>query len=159
MKIKIVCIGKIKESYLREACFEYVKRLSNYCKLEILELKEERLSENAGEAEEKQVKLKEGEAILSKISKNEYVVSLEVNGKLISSPELAKKIDELGIQGKSEITFVIGGSLGLSEEVSNRSDFALSFSKLTFTHQMIRPLLLEQIYRAFKINKKEVYHK
>lgn len=159
MKIKIICIGKLKERYLQDACAEYVKRLTKYCKLEILELKEEKLPEKAKEAEEEHVKEEEGKAILEKIKDSEYVITLEVLGEAISSEELSEKLDSLSLAGKSDIVFVIGGSLGLSEAVMKRSDFALSFSRMTLTHQMIRMLLLEQVYRAFKISRKETYHK
>lgn len=159
MKIKIICIGKLKEKYLRDACEEYVKRLTKYCKLEILELKEEKLADKASLADEEHVKEEEGKAILSKIRDADYVITLEVLGKLISSEELSQKLDELCLSGISDIVFVIGGSLGFSEAVSKRADYKLSFSKLTFTHQMIRILLLEQVYRAFKISRNEAYHK
>ncbi|MGP1570442.1 MAG: 23S rRNA (pseudouridine(1915)-N(3))-methyltransferase RlmH [Eubacteriales bacterium] len=159
MNIRIICIGKLKESYLRQACEEYVKRLTKHCKLDIIELKEARLVENANFADEEKVKYEEGKAILSKISEKEYVIALEVLGEQITSVELSQKISKLGILGKADITFVIGGSLGLSADVSKRANLSLSFSKLTFTHQMIRILLLEQIYRAFKIARNENYHK
>lgn len=159
MNVRIICIGKLKEKYLREACEEYVKRLTKYCKLDIIELKEFKLVENASNADEEKVKFEEGKSILSKITEKEFVITLEVLGKELSSIELSEKLVNLGGVGKSDITFVIGGSLGLSADVTKRSDFQLSFSKLTFTHQMIRILLLEQIYRAFKISRNENYHK
>lgn len=159
MNVRIICIGKLKEKYLREACEEYVKRLTKYCKLDIIELKEFKLVENASNVDEEKVKFEEGKSILSKITEKEFVITLEVLGKELSSIGLSEKLVNLGGVGKSDITFVIGGSLGLSADVTNRSDFQLSFSKLTFTHQMIRMLLLEQIYRAFKISRNENYHK
>lgn len=159
MNIRIVCVGKLKEKYLKEACDEYVKRLTKYCRLDIIELKEAKLPENASLADEEKVKIDEGKAILSKLFEKEYVITLEVLGKQLSSIELAKKISNLGVSGNADIAFVIGGSLGLSEEVSKRSNFSLSFSKLTFPHQMMRVLVLEQIYRAFKIARNENYHK
>ena len=159
MNIRIICIGKLKESYWRDAVTEYSKRLSSYCDLEIVELKEARLPANAGFAEEEQVKLTEGRDILSKIDKNDFVISLEIKGKSQSSEAFAAKLKYLALSGKSTIDFVIGGSLGLSSEVSARADMKLSFSDMTFPHQMIRVILLEQIYRAFKINKNEPYHK
>ena len=159
MNIKVVCIGKLKEKYWSDAVAEYAKRLKAYCALEITELKEARLPDRAGEAEEEAVKLAEGRDILSHIKKDEYVITLEVLGKSLSSEGLAEKIDKLGLDGKSDVTFVIGGSLGLSKEVSDRADFKLSFSAMTFPHQMMRVFLLEQIYRAFKINRGETYHK
>lgn len=159
MNIKVVCIGKLKEKYWVKAIEEYSKRLSKYCSLSIDELKEERLPDNASSAEEEAVKIAEGKSILNKIKKESYVVTLEIKGKQLSSEQLAGKINELGLDGKSDIVFIIGGSLGLSEEVSKRSNFKLSFSSMTFPHQMMRVILLEQIYRAFKINRNEPYHK
>ena len=159
MNIKVVCIGKLKEKYWSDAVAEYSKRLKAYCALEIVELKEARLPDRAGDAEEKSVKLAEGRDILSHIKKDEYVITLEVLGKSLSSEGLAEKIDKLGLDGRSDVVFVIGGSLGLSKEVSERADFKLSFSAMTFPHQMMRVFLLEQIYRAFKINRGETYHK
>ena len=159
MNIKVVCIGKLKEKYWSDAVAEYSKRLKAYCALEIVELKEARLPDRAGDAEEESVKLAEGRDILSHIEKDEYVITLEVLGKSLSSEGLAEKIDKLGLDGRSDVVFVIGGSLGLSKEVSERADFKLSFSAMTFPHQMMRVFLLEQIYRAFKINRGETYHK
>ena len=159
MNIKVVCIGKLKEKYWSDAVAEYSKRLKAYCALEIVELKEARLPDRTGDAEEESVKLAEGRDILSHIKKDEYVITLEVLGKSLSSEGLAEKIDKLGLDGRSDVVFVIGGSLGLSKEVSERADFKLSFSAMTFPHQMMRVFLLEQIYRAFKINRGETYHK
>lgn len=159
MNIQIVCIGKLKEKYWTEAVAEYSKRLSRFCTLEIVELKESRLPDKASEAEEKLVKQEEGREILKAIKPGSFVITLEILGKQFDSPQLAEKISQLSLEGKSSIAFVIGGSLGLSEEVSKRADFKLSFSKMTFPHQMMRVILLEQIYRAFKINRNETYHK
>ena len=159
MNIQIICIGKLKEKYWTDAIAEYSKRLSRYCTLEIVELKEARLPDKASAADEENVKLEEGRAILKAIKDGTYVVTLEILGKQLSSPDLADKIETLSIEGKSNVAFVIGGSLGLSDEVSRRSDFKLSFSKMTFPHQMMRVVLLEQIYRSFKIIKNEAYHK
>lgn len=159
MNITVVCIGKLKEKYWVNAIEEYSKRLSKYCTLSIDELKEERLPDNASEAEEEAVKVAEGKSILKRIKKDSYVITLEIKGNQLSSEKLAHKINQLGLDGRSDLVFVIGGSLGLSEEVSERSDFKLSFSAMTFPHQMMRVILLEQIYRAFKINKNESYHK
>jgi len=159
MKISIVCIGKLKEKYWTEAVLEYSKRLSRYCSLEIQELKEEKLPDNASKAEEEQVVAAEGKRILKGISDTSYVITLEILGKELSSEALAKKMGDLGIGGKSDLVFVIGGSLGLSEEVSRRADFKLSFSRMTFPHQMMRVILLEQVYRGFKILAGEPYHK
>ena len=159
MNIQIVCIGKLKEKYWSEAVNEYTKRLSRYCNMEITELKEARLPANASAADEENVKIEEGRAILRAIKEDTFVITLEILGKQLSSTELADKIEELSLGAKSNIAFVIGGSLGLSEEVSRRSNFKLSFSKMTFPHQMMRVVLLEQIYRSFKIIKHETYHK
>lgn len=159
MNIQIICIGKLKEKYWDDAIKEYSKRLKRFANLEILELKEARLPENASKADEEKVKELEGEEILKKIKKSTYVITLEIKGKSLSSEELAKKIQDLGLEGKADIAFVIGGSLGLSPKVSERADFKLSFSKMTFPHQMMRVILLEQIYRSFKINSNETYHK
>lgn len=159
MHITVICIGKLKESYWADAAAEYAKRLSKYCTLQIEELKEARLPDDPSPAEEEAVKTEEGRAILAKIKNDTYLITLEIKGKALSSEGLAEKLDTLGVDGKSNVAFVIGGSLGLSEEVSKRADFRLSFSNMTFPHQMIRVFLLEQIYRAFKINRNEKYHK
>lgn len=149
MNIKILCIGKLKERFWKEAIQEYSKRLGAYAKVNIEEVKESR-SDNIDE---------EGKSLLGRIKDDDYVITLEVEGKVMSSPALAKKIEGLGICGKSKIVFVIGGSNGLSKDVRGRSDFALSFSAMTFPHQMMRVILLEQIYRSFKIIRGEEYHK
>ncbi|MDY2959896.1 MAG: 23S rRNA (pseudouridine(1915)-N(3))-methyltransferase RlmH [Hornefia sp.] len=159
MNISVICIGKLKEKYWQDAISEYSKRLKSYCSFSIIELKETKLSANFGKADEDLVKKSEGREILSHVDKGMYVITLEVKGKKLGSETFAKKLDDLGITGKSNIAFVIGGSLGLSEEVSDRADFKLSFSDMTFPHQMMRVILLEQIYRCFKINKNEPYHK
>lgn len=159
MNIKIICIGKLKEKYWTEAVAEYVKRISRFARIEIIELKETRISDRPSEAEEESVKKSEGTEILKKIKKDDYCITLEIKGKELSSEQLAKQLDRLALDGKSNISFVIGGSLGLSQEVSARADFKLSFSPMTFPHQMMRVILLEQIYRCFKINNNETYHK
>lgn len=159
MNITVICIGKLKEKYWTAAIDEYSKRLKGYCSLDIIELKEARLPDKAGPAEELAVKEAEGEEILKKIKDNQYVITLEVKGKMLSSEKLAEKIATLGIDGQSNVVFVIGGSLGLSAAVSKRANFKLSFSEMTFPHQMMRVILLEQVYRAFKINRNEAYHK
>ncbi len=159
MKITIISVGKIKEKFFSEAMKEYTKRLSKYCKLTEEVIPDERADENYSKAEIEQVKTKEGQKILAKIPKNSYIIVLDINGVQLSSEELAKKIDSLGIEGTSDITFIIGGSNGLSEEVIRNSNFKLSFSKMTFPHQLFKIILLEQIYRAFKINTGEAYHK
>ncbi len=159
MKIQVICIGKLKERYWTEAVGEYMKRLSKYCDMEITELKESRLPDKASAAQEAAVIDDEGENILKHVKDGSYVVSLEIGGKNLSSEELAQKIEEIPLSGKSHITFIIGGSLGLSKDVSKRADFKLSFSRMTFPHQMMRVILLEQIYRSFKIIRNEAYHK
>lgn len=159
MNISIICVGKLKEKYWTAAVEEYSKRLKSYCSLDIVELKESRLPDKAGPAEELAVKEAEGEEILKRIKDNMYVITLEVKGKMLSSEKLAEKIENLGIDGNSNIAFVIGGSLGLSEAVSKRANFKLSFSEMTFPHQMMRVILLEQVYRSFKIIRNEAYHK
>lgn len=159
MKITLICVGKIKETYLDDAIKEYTKRLSKYCKLDIIEVADEKTVENASETLNLQIKEKEGERILKQIKDGSYVITLEIPGNMLTSPELAEKIEKAGLNGISHITFVIGGSLGLSETVSKRSDYKLSFSKMTFPHQLMRVILLEQIYRSFRINNNEPYHK
>lgn len=159
MNIKIICVGKLKEKYWKEAVAEYSKRLKGYINLEIIEIKESRLPSNPGVSEENMVKFSEGQDILSKISKSTEVITLEIKGEKLDSLELASKIGEMADTGKNDIAFIIGGSLGLSEEVSSRADYKLSFSDMTFPHQMMRVILLEQIYRSIKILKNEPYHK
>ena len=159
MNITILCIGKLKEKYWRDAEAEYSKRLKRFANLQITELKESLLPANASPADEEAVKAAEGESILTKIRPSDYVITLEIGGKGLSSTQLSAKIDDLALQGKSSIVFVIGGSLGLSPAVSRRADFKLSFSAMTFPHQMMRIILLEQIYRSFKIIRHEAYHK
>ncbi len=159
MNINIICIGKLKERYWSDAVSEYSKRLGRYCTLSIKELKEDRLPDNASRTEEKNVKINEGKSILKAIGDNSYVIALDVRGKELSSEKLSEKISDLALNGSSNVDFLIGGSLGLSDEVIERSDFRLSFSPMTFPHQMMRVILLEQIYRSFKIIKNETYHK
>ncbi len=159
MKITIISVGKIKEKFFTEAMKEYTKRLSKYCKLNEEIIPDERADENYSQAEIEQVKIKEGQKILNKIPKNSYIIALDINGVQLSSEEMSKKIEYLGIEGTSDITFIIGGSNGLSDEVINSSNFKLSFSKMTFPHQLFKVILLEQIYRAFKIISGESYHK
>ena len=146
MNINIVCVGKLKERYWTDAVTEYLKRLSRYCRMEIVELKEARLPDYASPAEEEQVKTVEGESILRSLSADSYVIALDVKGKQLSSEQLSEKIENLALEGRSTVDFIIGGSLGLSEAVRKRADFRLSFSAMTFPHQMMRVILLEQIY-------------
>lgn len=159
MKITIISVGKIKEKYLKDAIAEYAKRLGKYCRLEIIEVADEKTPDQASETVEEGIRAKEAERILKNIKDDMYVITLEIQGKMLTSEELADKIETLGIQGKSSIAFVIGGSIGLGKAVSDRSDFALSFSRMTFPHQLMRVILLEQIYRGFRIINREPYHK
>jgi 23S rRNA (pseudouridine1915-N3)-methyltransferase len=159
MNIKIIAVGKLKEKYLREALDEYTKRLSRYAKISIVELQDEKTPENASEKEEEMIKKVEGDKIIKSIDEGSYVVALDLNGKMLSSVEFSSFISDLGVQGRSSINFIIGGSLGLSPEVLNRADYKLCFSKMTFPHQLFRVMLLEQIYRGFRIMKGEPYHK
>ena len=159
MKITIVTVGKIKEKYLRDAIVEYSKRLSKYCKLEIIEVADEKTPDHASDVVVESIKSKEAERILKHLKEDAFIITLEINGKQLTSEELAQKIDGLGIQGTSHIIFVIGGSLGLGKTVLQRSNFALSFSKMTFPHQLMRVILLEQIYRSYRIISGEPYHK
>ena len=159
MKITVIAVGKIKEKYLKDALAEYSKRLSRYCKLEIIEVADEKTPDQASKAAEDLIRAKEGERILKHIRDDMHVITLEIEGKMLTSEEFADKIETLGVQGKSSIAFVIGGSIGLGKEVLKRSDFALSFSKMTFPHQLMRVVLLEQVYRGYRIMNGEPYHK
>lgn len=159
MKISVITVGKIKEKYLRDAIAEYSKRLSRYCKLEIIEVADEKTPDQASETVEEGIRAKEGERILKYIRDDMYVITLEIKGKMLTSEEFAGKIESLGVQGKSSVAFIIGGSIGLGKDVLKRSDFALSFSKMTFPHQLMRVVLLEQVYRGYRIINGEPYHK
>ncbi|ADX78408.1 conserved hypothetical protein [Enterococcus faecalis 62] len=159
MKIKLVTVGKLKEKYLIQGINEYLKRLNSYAKMEIIEVPDEKAPEKLSDAEMLQVKEKEGQRILGKINDNEYVFVLAINGKQLSSEEFSKEIEQLGISGKSNLTFVIGGSLGLSDSVLQRNNQQISFGRLTYPHQLMRLVLVEQIYRGFRIMKGEPYHK
>lgn len=159
MQITIISVGKLKEKYLIDAIKEYKKRLSAYTKIELIEVMDEKAPENLSNAEMIKTKDKEGEKILQHIKDNQYVISLAIEGDMCSSENLAKEIDRLTTYGNSSIVFIIGGSLGLSQKIYDRSNKLLSFSKMTFPHQLMRLILIEQIYRAFKINRGEPYHK
>ena len=159
MKITLITVGKIKEKYFTDAIAEYAKRLSRYCKLEIVEVADEKTPDGASEALENQIKEKEGERILSKVPDGAYVVALAIEGKQLDSAELADKMEKWNVNGVSHLVFIIGGSLGLTPKVLNRADFKLSFSKMTFPHQLMRVVLLEQVYRSFRIRNNEPYHK
>ena len=159
MKITIVCVGKIKEKFYRDALAEYTKRLSRYCSLTITEVADEKTKEQASETECAIIKDREGERILKSIRDDGYVIALAIDGKNLDSVELSEKIDKLGLSGKSNVYFVIGGSLGLSDAVMKLADYKLSFSRMTFPHQLMRVILLEQIYRSYRIINHEPYHK
>ena len=156
--IRIICVGKLKEKYWDAACAEYLKRLGGYCSPSVTEVRESKLPANASEADEKNVVIREGKDILSKIDSSDYVIALAIKGKELASEELAAKISEISFN-YSRIDFIIGGSLGLSDEVLRRADMKLSFGRITLPHQLARVVALEQIYRAFKINAGEAYHK
>ncbi|PTG71272.1 23S rRNA (pseudouridine(1915)-N(3))-methyltransferase RlmH [Staphylococcus chromogenes] len=159
MKITIIAVGKLKEKYWKQAIAEYEKRLSVYTKIDIIEVPDEKAPETMSDKEIEQVKEKEGQRILAKVKPQSTVITLEIQGKMLSSEGLAKELDQRMTQGASDFTFIIGGSNGLHQDVMKRSNFALSFGKMTFPHQMMRVVLLEQVYRAFKINRGEAYHK
>ncbi len=159
MKITIISVGKIKEKYLKDAIAEYSKRLSSYCNLTHIEVADEKAPETLSEKEELQIKDKEGKKILGKIKDSQYVYALDLSGKQRSSEAFSKEIEKLPIYGDSDVVFVIGGSLGLSVEVIKRSNTQICFSKMTFPHQLMKVILLEQVYRGFRIMKGEPYHK
>ena len=158
MKIRIVAVGKLKEKYLREGVAEYEKRLAPFASVELRETREEYMAENPSEAQRQQTLAKEGERLLRLVPERSFLIVLDVKGKLLSSEALAKELAGLALQGRSDLTFLIGGAFGLSPAVRDRADLRISFSPMTFTHQMVRLLLYEQIYRAFKINRGEKYH-
>lgn len=159
MNIKIICIGKIKESYLSDAISEYSKRISKYANLNIIELPDSKIPTNPSDKEIENVKNVECDLIKNQLGSKEYIIALNIDGKQISSEEFANKFKDITLNGYSTITFIIGGSLGLNEQITNMANMSLSFSKMTFPHQLFRTILLEQIYRAFKINSNETYHK
>lgn len=159
MKITIICVGKIKEDFYRKAVSEYEKRLSRYCKLEIIEVQDEKTPDNASPVMEEQIKEKEAARILKHVKEDAYVFSLEIEGSKPDSMSFANQLDQLAVQGKSHIQFIIGGSLGLHQSVSKAAHQSISFSNMTFPHQLMRVILLEQIYRGYRIIKGEPYHK
>lgn len=159
MRITVIAVGKIKEKYIKLGIDEFTKRLSKYCKLEIIEVPDEKTAENMSAVEEKQLKNKEGAKILKKLKGNEYVVALAIDGKQLSSEELGDFISQSAVSGTSHIVFIIGGSIGLADDVLKRANKKLSFSKMTFPHQLMRLILLEQVYRGFRIINGEPYHK
>ncbi len=159
VKITLICVGKIKEDFYRKAVSEYVKRLGRYCSLEIIEVQDERTPDNASTAQEEQILIKEADRILKYIKEGAYIFTLEIQGKQPDSISFSSQINQLAIEGKSHIQFIIGGSLGLHQSVSQISHQAVSFSNMTFPHQLMRVILLEQIYRSYKIIRGEPYHK
>ncbi|WP_066916253.1 23S rRNA (pseudouridine(1915)-N(3))-methyltransferase RlmH [Streptococcus sp. DD12] len=159
MKIKLITVGKLKETYLKSAVAEYSKRLGRFAKIEAISLADEKTPDRASDAENRQILEKEGQRILQKIGDRDYVIALAIEGDMLSSEKLAQKIHQLTLSGQSTLTFIIGGSLGLSPEVKRRAQLLLSFSPMTFPHQLMRVILLEQIYRAFMINEGSPYHK
>ena len=159
MKITLITVGKIKEKYWNMAIDEYAKRLSRYCKLELIEVADEKTPDGVSEALEMQIKGKEAERILAKIPQDAYVIPLAIQGTMLDSVQLSKKIEQLGVRGHGHLVFVIGGSLGLSDKVMERGNESISFSKMTFPHQMMKVILLEQIYRGYRIMNNEPYHK
>ena len=158
LNINIICLGKVKEDYLKMAIAEYSKRLSKYCNLNIIELQDEKLPDKINDSIINEIKQKECNKILNSLKKDSYVFALDLRGKQYSSEEFSKKIDDIALNYKSTITFIIGGTLGLTEQILNLADEKMSFSKMTFPHQLFRVFLLEQIFRAFKISKGETYH-
>ena len=159
MKITILAVGKVKESYFRDGIAEYLKRLSKYAKMEVVEVNDEKTPDNASEKEEVLIKQKEGERLLKSMKEDAYTIVLAIDGKKLDSVSLAEKIDQLGVSGVSHIQFVIGGSLGLADEVLRKADMKLSFSDMTFPHQLMRLILCEQIYRSYRIIHNQPYHK
>ncbi len=159
MKITIIAVGKLKEKFMKDAIGEYSKRLSKYCKLEIIEVADEKTQESSSQAMDDIIRKKEGERIQKHIKDDAYVITLEITGKMLSSEELANKIEKIGIQGTSHIIFIIGGSIGLDTIICKRADYALSFSPMTFPHQLMRVILLEQVYRSYRIIQGAPYHK
>ena len=159
MKFTVVAVGKLKEKYLKEGIIEYSKRLSRFCELQVIEVDDEQAPENLSESQEIQVKRREAERIMKKVKDGSVLIVLDLKGKRLNSEGFADKLNSFFVSGKSHITFVIGGSLGLDEELVARADFRLCLSDMTFPHQLARLILLEQIFRAFKILNNETYHK
>lgn len=159
MEIRILSVGKIKETYLNDGIAEYTKRLSRYCRLSFVQVADEKTPDKASEALNAQIKATEGQRLLKHIREPDYVIALAIDGKMLDSVKLSRLMEQLGVQGESTIDLVIGGSLGLSDEVLRRADFKLSFSPMTFPHQLMQLILLEQVYRGFRIMNHEPYHK
>ena len=159
MKITILCVGKCKEKFMQQAVAEYEKRLGRYVKMQIIEVPDEKTPDKASDALNEQIKNTEAERLMKHIREQDYVIALAIDGKMLDSVELSEKIGRLGVEGKSSVAFVIGGSLGLGNEVLKRADYKLSFSRMTFPHQLMQMILLEQIYRGYRILNHEPYHK
>ncbi|ASS73617.1 23S rRNA (pseudouridine(1915)-N(3))-methyltransferase RlmH [Tumebacillus algifaecis] len=159
MNINLLAVGKLKEKYWTGAVDEYAKRLSSYCKVHVVEVPDEPTPDNASAAQEEMIKKKEADKLLAKVGERDYVIALAIEGKGLTSEDFAAHLDKMALQGYSTFTFIIGGSLGLHEDVLKRANYKLSFSKFTFPHQMVRVILLEQVYRAFRIQRGEPYHK
>ena len=159
MKITILTVGKIKEKYLKDAIAEYAKRLSRYCKLQIVEVEDEKTPDGASAAMEDQIKEKEAARLSKYLDEEAFLITLEIQGKMLDSEDFSKTMEQICLRGKNHIQFVIGGSLGLHTSITERADLALSFSKMTFPHQLMRVILLEQVYRSFRILNNEPYHK
>lgn len=159
MEIRILSVGKIKEKYLNNGIAEYSKRLGRYCRLSFFQVADEKTPDKASEALNAQIRHTEGERLMKHIREQDYVIALAIDGKMLDSEELSKKLGQLGVEGKSSVAFVIGGSLGLGDQVLKRADFLLSFSRMTFPHQLMQMILLEQIYRGYRILNNEPYHK
>ena len=159
MKITILTVGKIKEKYLKDAIAEYAKRLSRYCKLQIVEVEDEKTPDGASAAMEDQIKEKEAARLSKCLDEEAFLITLEIQGKMLDSESFSKTMEQICLRGKNHIQFVIGGSSGLHTSITERSDLALSFSKMTFPHQLMRVILLEQVYRSFRIQNNEPYHK
>ena len=159
MEIRIISVGKIKEKYLTDGIAEYAKRLSRYCRLTFCQVADEKTPDKASEALNDQIRQTEGERLMKHIREQDYVIALDIEGRMLDSPALSEMIGRLAVEGKSSLAFVIGGSLGLSQEVLKRADFKLSFSRMTFPHQLMQMILLEQIYRGYRILNHEPYHK
>ena len=159
MNITIISVGKIKEKYLKLGIEEFSKRLTRYCKLTMIELPDEKTPDGASEREMEIIKNKEGQQILNKIKDNTFVIAMDLAGEMKTSEQFARQLSQLGVQGNSNVTFIIGGSLGLSDDVKARANYRLCFSKMTFPHQLFKLMLLEQVYRAYRINNNEPYHK
>lgn len=159
MKIKIVTVGKLKETYLKNGIAEYFKRLTRFCKMEMIELADEKIPDKSKKAEQEQILEKEGNRILSKINEREFVIALAIEGRQLSSEEFSTFLDDVAVKGFSTITFIIGGSLGLATTVKKRANLLISFGKMTLPHQLMRLVLVEQIYRSFMIREGSLYHK